>query len=154
MDELESLHKSAHAHEDSHPLTWADRARTIFFPDSRKLPGTLVSGFCKSGLSASEDTDHISGMRRMGGLSTQQGWRTGGERGRHGGNRVWRSCWANTYCRWSNLEALHWQTAHNHWLLFEDRNGYIDVHDDMFFCCNYITQFHHSTAQHSKWFGW
>lgn len=28
-------------------------------PDSRKLPGTLVSGCCKSGLSASEDTDHI-----------------------------------------------------------------------------------------------
>lgn len=40
-------------------------------PDSRELPGTLVSGFCKSGLSASEDSDHIRPTRRMRGLSTQ-----------------------------------------------------------------------------------
>lgn len=37
----------------------------MIFPDSCELPGTLVSGFCKSGLSASEDTDHISKKRRI-----------------------------------------------------------------------------------------
>lgn len=37
----------------------------MIFPDSRELPGTLVSGCCKSGLSASEDTDHISEKRRI-----------------------------------------------------------------------------------------
>lgn len=29
------------------------------------MPGTPVSGFCKSGLSASEDSDHISEKRRI-----------------------------------------------------------------------------------------
>lgn len=46
-------------HENSRTLTW----QTFFSPDSRDLPRTLVSSFCKSGLSASEDTDHISKKR-------------------------------------------------------------------------------------------
>lgn len=34
-------------------------------PDSGELPGTLVSGLGKRGLSASEDTDHIGETRNM-----------------------------------------------------------------------------------------
>lgn len=37
----------------------------MIWPDSCELPGTLVSGLCKSGLSASEDTDHISQKRNV-----------------------------------------------------------------------------------------
>lgn len=37
----------------------------MIWPDSCELPGTLVSGLCKSGLSASEDTDHIGETRNM-----------------------------------------------------------------------------------------
>lgn len=37
----------------------------MIWPDSCELPGTLVSGLCKSGLSASEDTDHISDKRNV-----------------------------------------------------------------------------------------
>lgn len=37
----------------------------MIWPDSCELPGTLVSGLCKSGLSASEDTDHISEKRNV-----------------------------------------------------------------------------------------
>lgn len=37
----------------------------MIWPDSCELPGTLVSGFCKSGLSASEDRDHISEKRNI-----------------------------------------------------------------------------------------
>lgn len=37
------------------------------------LPGTLVSGCCKSGLSASEDTDHISEKRRIGAYRLREG---------------------------------------------------------------------------------
>lgn len=56
-------------------------------PDGGELPGTLVSGFCKSGLSAPEDSDHIRPTRRMGGLSTQRGVtdRRGGRRASRAG---------------------------------------------------------------------
>lgn len=50
-----------HAQEDSYTLPSAG----VIWPDSCELPGTLVSGLCKSGLSASEDTDHIGETRNM-----------------------------------------------------------------------------------------
>lgn len=37
----------------------------MIWPDSCELPGTLVSGLCKSGLSASEDADHIGEKRNI-----------------------------------------------------------------------------------------
>lgn len=51
----------AHTYEDSYTLPSAG----VIWPDSCELPGTLVSGLCKSGLSASEDTDHISEKRNV-----------------------------------------------------------------------------------------
>lgn len=52
----------------------------VIFPDSWDLPGTLVSGCCKSGLSASEDTDHISKKRRIGAYRLREGDRQGEKR--------------------------------------------------------------------------
>lgn len=49
------------------------------FPDSHELPGTRVSGCCKSGLSASEDTDHISEKRRIEAYRLRKGDGQGGK---------------------------------------------------------------------------
>lgn len=50
-------------------------------PDSGQLPGTLVSGLGKRGLSASEDTDHIGVTRNMEAYRLGRG-DGGGETGR------------------------------------------------------------------------
>lgn len=65
----------------------------MMLPDSRVLPGTLVSGWCKSGLSASEDTDHISEKRRIGAYRLREG---DGQGGKEPGLVVMSS---NTYCK-------------------------------------------------------
>lgn len=44
--------------------TYVGRQAHALFPDSCELPGTLVSGCRKSGLSASEDSDHISEKKK------------------------------------------------------------------------------------------
>lgn len=80
----ERLHARAHTHTCTTAaahLGGQTATRVLFcHPDP-------TSGFCKSGLSASEDSDHIRPTRRMGGLSTQQGVtdRRGGRRASRAG---------------------------------------------------------------------
>lgn len=82
MDEGSRAQDSVHIRKQA--LTYVGRQAHMIFPDSGGLPGTLVSGCSESGLSASEDTDHISEKRRIEAYRLKEGDRQG-RTGREGG---------------------------------------------------------------------
>lgn len=75
--------KRTHTKASTH-LRRQTGSHDFFFPDSSGLPGTLVSSCSESGLSASEDTDHIREKRRIEAYRLKEGDRRGGI-GREGG---------------------------------------------------------------------
>lgn len=76
MDERSCAQDSTHIRKQA--PTYVGRQAHMIFPDSSGLPGTLVSGCSESGLSASEDTDHISEKGRIEAYRLKEGDRLGG----------------------------------------------------------------------------
>lgn len=64
LDGQEKSRARRHTHMKTGTHLCSQTDTHAFFPDSCELPGTLVSDCCKSGLSASEDSDHISKNRK------------------------------------------------------------------------------------------
>lgn len=83
------MHKTS-AHIRRQAPTYVGRhAHMIFLPDSSGLPGTLVNSCSESGLSASEDTDHIREKRRIEAYRLKEGDRRGGIRMAGTGVHIW-----------------------------------------------------------------
>lgn len=67
----------------------------MIWPDSCELPGTLVSGLCKSGLSASEDADRIGEKRNIEAYRLSRGDGRGDKEGGGGGGQ--KNIWIGGY---------------------------------------------------------
>lgn len=101
----------------------------VIFTDSRKLPGTLVSGCCKSGLSASEDTDHISEKRRIEAYRLTEGDRRGEKAGARIVGHVWSTHTVGDLILRHYTDGQAVISGDYLWI----GNGYIDVEEDLCF---------------------